>query len=235
MLFKDIEAELLNAGYIDGKLGAEQAITMYEILTNVSKKYIFYPKYSGYQLQGQVQYQIANITKDKPHEHYFSVSGAYCINPTSKTNLVFSGFYAIPLDSMAYFEGAPMNIGNYVFENFLAFLPDRNNLDFFKTYLGTGDYGKRYVMGLHTIYGVRADVFHSLSSVAGISGTASIGVNKFKYTDARTQFLIGARIDYNIWSRLTSYGKIEVLRETDPFEVTPTKYSLSAGFSYRVF
>ncbi|MBS1492406.1 MAG: hypothetical protein JST55_02785 [Bacteroidetes bacterium] len=233
-LFKDIEAELLTAGYIDGKLGAEQAITMYEILRNTSKKYIFYPKYSGYQVQGQVQYQLANESKDKTHEHYFSLSGAYCLNLTNKTNMVFSGFFAVPLDTAAFKE-APIATTTSDFENYLAFLPDRNNLDFFKTFIGAGEYGKRYVTGLHTMYGVRADVYHSLSSVAGVSGTLAVGVNKFKYLDANVQFLLGARIDYNIFNSLTSYGKIEVLKETDPFEVTPTKYSLSAGFSYRIF
>ncbi|MBS1514024.1 MAG: hypothetical protein JSS63_03265 [Bacteroidetes bacterium] len=233
-LFKDIEAALINGGYISGNLGAEQAITMYEILRNSSKKYIFFPKYSGYQLQGQVQYEIANESKNKPHEHYLSLSGAYCLNPTNRTNLVFSGYFAIPLDTLAYQE-APLATLSSNFENYLAFIPDRNNLDFFKAYPGLGEYGKRYVIGLHTMYGFRADVYHSLSSVAGLSGTAAIGVNKFKYLDAKTQFLLSGRIDYNIYSSLSSYAMIQVLRETNAFDVTPTQYSLSLGFSYRIF
>jgi len=233
-LFRDIEAELINAGYISGKLGAEQAITLYEILRNTSKKYIYYPKYSGYQVQGQVQYQAANESKDKTHEHYFSLSGAYCLNPTSRTNLVFSGFFAIPLDTMAALEN-PMASLTSNFENYLAFLPDRNNLDFYKTFPGLGEYGKRYVLGLHTMYGFRADVYHSLSSVAGLSGSAAVGVNKFKYLDAKVQFLLSGRIDYNIYNSLSSYAMIQIMRETDAFEVTPTKYSLSLGFSYRIF
>lgn len=233
-LFNDIEAALLNAGYISGKLGAEQAITLYEILRNSSKKYVFYPKYSGYQIQGQAQYQITNETKDKTHEHYLSLSGVYCLNMTNKTNIVFSGFFGIPLDTLAFLVEPRAGFSSN-FENYLSFLPDRNNLDFFKSYPGTGLYGKRYVQGLRTMFGVRADLFHSLSSVSGIQASIGIGSRKFKYLDAKTEFIATARYDYNIYNNLSSYAMLEVLRETDAFEVTPTTYTFSLGFSYRIF
>ena len=210
-LFKDIEAELITSGYIRGKLGAESAVKLYEILRNSSKKYIYYPKYSGYQMQGQVQYQITNETKDKTHEHYLSLSGVYCMNITNNTNMIFSGYYAVPLDTMAMLE-APREGFSSDFQNYLAFLPDRNNLDFFKNYPGTGVYGKRYVPGLRTMYGVRADIFHSLSSVSGIQGTIGIGGRKFKYLDGKIEFIISAKYDYNIYSSLTAYVKAELLR-----------------------
>lgn len=234
-LFGDVEAVLLNAGYINEKLGAEAAIKLYEILNNTSKKYIFYPKYSGYQVQGQVQYQITNETKNKTHNHYLSLSGVYCLNPVSKTNFVLSAYLAVPLDSMAADLDAPTGIISDQFQNYLAFLPDRNNLDFFKDYTGVGVYGKRYIPGLRTAYGVRADVFHSLSSVSGLQGSLGIGARKFKYLDAKIEFLASLRYDYNIYSSLTAYGKVSVMRETDAFEVTPTTYSASVGFFYRIF
>ncbi len=169
-LFGNVESELLKAGYITDKLDARTSIRMYEILNNTSKKFVFYPKYSGYQVQGQVQYQIANETKDKPHQHFLSLSGIHCLNLNSKTNLVFSAFFAIPLDTMAKING-PVAGFAAAFQNYLAFLPDRNNLDFFSPYppyTGTGVYGGNYVKGLTTLIGVRADIYKSLSSVSGI-------------------------------------------------------------------
>jgi hypothetical protein len=231
-LFGQIERALLNAGYISGSLDAASAIKLYEILRNTSRKYIFYPKYSGYQVQSQVQYQLSNIEKSKPHEHYLSFSGIYCFNLARQTNLVLSGFYSIPLDSMAL--GSDMRTGSNfenVFQNYLPFLPDRNNLDFFREFHGTGVFGRSYVPGLQSLIGIRADVFHSLSSFAGIQGNILISDRMFKYADSKLHFGAAARFDYNIYSSLTSYAKGTFITEKG----VPPSYTIGFGFGYRVF
>jgi len=232
MLFAEIEKALLNAGYISGSLDAASAIKLYEILRNTSKKYVIYPKYSGYQVQGQVQYQLSNIEKSKPHEHYLSFSGIYCFNLTKQTNLVLSGFYARPLDTLA--SGGGLRSGSNpenVFQNYLAFLPDRNNLDFYKEYLGTGEFGGRYVPGLQSLMGIRADVFHSLGTFAGVQGNVLISDRMFKYADSKLHIGATARFDYNIYSSLTAYAKGTFLAEKG----VPPSYTIGFGFGYRIF
>ena len=236
-LFGNVESELLKAGYINDKLDARSTIRLYEILNNTSKKFIFYPKYSGYQVQGQVQYQIANETKDKPHQHFLSISGIDCLNLNPKTNLVFSGFFAIPLDSMAL-SGSPVAGFGGAMQNYLSFLPDRNNLDFFKTYPpypGTGYYGGTYSEGLTTVIGLRADLYRSLSSVSGIQAYAAFSNFKFKYKSNFLQYDIGARFDYNIYSSLTTYVKVQYLREASLFNQLSPKFTTNIGVSYRIF
>ena len=236
-LFGHVESELLKAGYITDKLDARSTIRLYEILNNTSHKFVFYPKYSGYQVQGQVQYQVANESKDKPHQHFLSLSGIECLNLNSKTNLVFSGFFSIPLDTMANYMSPVAGFAGAM-QNYLAFLPDRNNLDFFKTYPpypGTGVYGGVYAEGLTTVLGVRADMYRTLSSVSGIQAYIAFSNFKFKYKNNFLQYDIAARFDYNIYSSLATYVKVQLLREAGSFIQQSAKFTTNIGISYRIF
>lgn len=231
-LFREVEKILITSGYITGNLNSAATVKLYEILRNTSKKYIFYPKYTGYQVQTQVQYQLSNITKDKTHEHYLSFSGIYTFNPTRKTNVVLSGFYSIPLDSMAL--GLRMASGSNpenVFQSYLPFLPDRNNLDFYQEYYGTGIYSSNFVPGLQSLAGIRGDVFHQISSVAGIQGNLLITSRMFKYEDSRFRVGAAARFDYNIFSKLIAYAKGSWYAEK---ELKPA-FVFGVGFIFRVF
>lgn len=231
-LFGDIERILLNAGYISGSLNARSSIELYEILRNTSKKFVFYPKYTGYQVQGQIQYQLSNIEKEKTHEHYLSFSGIYCFNLNKSTNLVLSGFYGMPLDTLAV--GTGMKSGSNpenIFQNYLPFLPDRNNVDFFSEFSGTGVYGSRYVPGLQSLAGVRADAFHNISAVTGVQAYVLLSNRFFKYADSKPHFETAVRFDYNIYSRLFSYAKGSFLAENG----VPPAYVFGIGFGYRVF
>jgi len=231
-LFGDVEAALLKAGYITGTLDARSAVKLYGILRNTSKKYVFYPKYAGYQVQAQIQYQLSNIEKNKPHEHYASLSGIYTFNLNRKTNLVLSAFYSMPLDTLA--SGGDLKSGSNpenTFQNYLAFLPDRNNIDFFSEFYGTGVYGSRYVPGLQSLFGLRADVFHSVSSVFGIQGNLLISDRMFKYADSKPHVGAAARLDYNIYSSLFSYVKGTFIAEKG----VPPSYTFGVGFGYRIF
>jgi len=236
-LFREIEKTLLNAGYISGSLDAASTVRLYEILNNTSGKYVFYPKYSGWQAQGQIQYQVANETKNKPHNHYLSLSGIYCHSLSEKTNMVFSGYVAVPMDTLANDQGAVAGFQG-TFQNYLAFLPNRNNLDFFSPYppfAGTGYYGGAYAWGTTTYIGVKAEIFHSISSVSGVQGSVALLNRKTKGLSNFLQYQITGRYDYNILSRLQAYGKMELLRESFPFGQLKAKLSGSIGLTYRVF
>lgn len=227
-LFSDIEKTLLNAGYINCNLDAGSTVKLYEILNNTNKKYIFYPKYSGYQAQVQLQYMAKSDSRDDAHDHFLSASGVYCFNPSEKSNLVLSGYFAIPLDTMTNGLGAD-------FANYLAFLPDANNLAFFKQFSGTGFYGGRYVVGLQAFTGLRADYSYSISSTAGVQASLYLINKKFKYADAHMEYQIAGRFDYNIISSLVTYAKLEILKESSALASVPTRFTTSIGFSYRIF
>lgn len=231
-LFGRVEQVLIRKGYITGNLGSAATVKLYEILRNTSKKYILYPKYSGYQVQGQIQYQLSNTAKTKPRDHYVSFSGIYTFNLSRKTNMVLSGFFSMPLDTMA--SGMAMRSGaNFenIFQNYLPFLPDRNNLDFFKEYYGTGAFGGSYVPGFQKVLGIRGDAFHSISSVAGIQANVTIATTMFKYIDSRPFFGASARFDYNIYSSLTAYAKGAFYAQ----KTFPPSIMFAVGFGYRVF
>lgn len=99
------------------------------------------------------------------------------------------------------------------FQNYLAFLPDRNNLDFFKEFIGTGVFGSRYVPGLQSLVGVRADMFYNLSSVAGLQTNLLVSNRFFKYADSKPHVALVARFGYNVYSQLFSNVKGSVIAE----------------------
>ncbi|MBP9096357.1 MAG: hypothetical protein KBG21_07090, partial [Ignavibacteria bacterium] len=117
------------------------------------------------------------------------------------------------------------------FQNYLPFLPDRNNLDFFSEYYGTGVFGSRYVPGLQSLAGVRADVFYNISSVAGVQANLLLSNRFFKYADSKPHVGLVARFDYNIYSQLFSYVKGSLIAEKG----VPPAYVFGIGFGYRVF
>jgi hypothetical protein len=53
----------------------------------------------------------------------------------------------------------------------------------------------------------------------------------FKYADSKLHFGAAARIDYNIYSSLTSYFKGTFTTEKG----VPPSYTFGIGFGYRVF
>jgi hypothetical protein len=85
--------------------------------------------------------------------------------------------------------------------------------------------------GLTVLFGVRADVFHSISSVFGVQANLLISDRIFKYADSRPHVGLSARLDYNIYSSLFSYVKGSMIAE----KTLPPSYVFGVGFGYRIF
>ncbi|CAN5407435.1 hypothetical protein BH10BAC5_BH10BAC5_08170 [soil metagenome] len=215
MFFKQVETLLINDGVISNPLDAANTVRLYETISNTYGRYVFYPRYTGYQVQVQAQYQLFNSTKDKPHDHYASISGVYGVPVGPKTGLVFSSYFALPLDTLASGFGPSNGFATGGASTFLTFLPDQNNLGFFNGNYssfgsrqfnnGTGFFTGAFASGNTTQIGIRADVYHSISSKAGIQAFLQFQDFMPKVGDAATAYEFFGRMDYNLTNYLLSY------------------------------
>lgn len=234
VFFSAVEKLLQQTGNIPQNLDAGSTLKLFQVLTN--DKFVFYERYVGYQIQAEAQYQIDNGVRTKPHDHYLSISGIYGYPLNISTHILGTAFFAIPLDTLASGNG-PRDGFNNTFNNFLPFIRDRNNLDFFEETDGTGLFGGTYVAGRNTSFGLRGDIFHNISSTAGINAFAQFINRSPKTGDGINFFDFGGRFDYNILNSLKAFliARANKTQSSNKFLDRPFTYRISMGFSYRVF
>ncbi|NOS83617.1 MAG: hypothetical protein HOP31_00625 [Ignavibacteria bacterium] len=221
--FSRLEALLLNEGVLKNSLTAAATMKLYQMLTNTS--YIYYPKYTGYQMQAELQYQLSSGKKDiKSSEHYMTFSGVYGKTLSFKTQLIGSAFLSFSLNDSASGFGPG-------FFHYLNFIPGRTRLDFFTQRFGTGLYGGHYTPAKNISFGFRGDVFHTINSLAGIRAYAEYISLKPSEGDGSNKFEIGARADYNIISKLVLYGQTRFTKVNK----LDAGYNIEFGFTYFVF
>jgi hypothetical protein len=221
--FSRLEALLLNEGVLKNSLTASATMKLYQMLTNTS--YIYYPKYTGYQFQAELQYQLSTGKKDvKTSEHYLTFSGVYGKTLSFKTQLITSAFLAFSLNNAASGYGPG-------FFHYLNFIPGRTRLDFYTQRFGTGLYGGHFTPAKNISFGLRGDVFHTINSLAGIRAYAEFISLKPSEGDGNNKFEIGIRADYNILSKLTLYGQTRFTKYTK----LDAGYNIEGGFTYYVF
>lgn len=221
--FEELEKLLTEEGIITSPLDSRSTLRLLQALTNTS--YIYYPRYIGYQFMGELQYQLYSGTSGlKAHDHYISFSGVYGKSLSVKTHTLGSAFLSFSLDEQASGRGPG-------FYNYLAFIPNRTSLDFYTQTYGTGFYGGHYVGGKTVSFGVRGDIYHSLSSFAGIRGYAEFISTKPSDSDASLLMEIGARADYNILTKLVLYAQTRLTSVSK----LDASYNFQAGFTYFVF
>ena len=114
---------------------------------------------------------------------------------------------------------------------YLNFIPDRTALDFFTQSFGTGLYGGHYTPGKTVYWGLRGDIFHTISSFAGAHGYAEFISSEPSSGNAMNEIELGVRIDYNILAKLVAYGQG---RWTKIFK-QDASYNFLVGFTYYVF
>lgn len=202
-LFKETEKVLLQNNDIALPLDAENAVRLYEILSNATGNYFIYPRYQGYQIQTQFQYEVFGT--EKPHNHHMNISGIYGIPISERNNLLISGYISLPIDMLANYaySTAPYvpEIHNH---NFFVLYPDYNNLSSFTTYTGTGLFNGGAVNGDKIDFSIMADFTHSFNSFAGITLNTSYFKRIYKDDyDNPGFFTFNGRLDYNIYSALT--------------------------------
>lgn len=256
MFFKQIESMLISEGSIEGPLDAANAVRLYETLYNVFGRYVNYPRYTGYQLQGQVQYQLFNATKNKPHDHYASINGVYGLPVSNNTSFVFSGYFALPIDTLASGLGPGSGFATSGATTFLSFIPDQNNLAFFNggSYTafgpfnfnnGSGLFAGNFVKGLNTQIGIRTDVFHSINTKAGVQAFAQFIDLMPKTGSSANVFELFARLDYNLTNYLRSYAYGDFSKYTQSTTTgtdgqtvatsTEGRYRFGVGLDLRIF
>ena len=221
--FSRLETLLRNEGVIKSTLNAASTLKLYQMLTNSS--YIYYPKYTGYQLQAELQYQLTSGKKDiKSSEHYLTFSGVYGKSLSFSTQLIGSAFLAFSLNDSATGYGPG-------FYHYLNFIPGRTRLDFYTQRFGTGLYGGHYTPANNISFGLRGDVFHSFSSLAGLRAYAEYISLKPSEDDASNKFELGARADFNIIAKLILYGQTRFTKITK----YDAGYNIEFGFTFYVF
>src|SRR3990172_9006440 len=221
--FMELEKLLNTEGMVSGSFDSRTTLRLLQALT--SSSYIYYPRYTGYQFMGEMQFQLYSGSSGvKAHDHYLSFSGVYGRPLNLKTHILGSAFLSFSLDELASCR-APR------FYNNLAFIPNRTMLDFYTQTFGTGLYGGHYVGGKTVSFGARGDIFHSFSSFAGIRGYAEIISTKPSGVDATLLMEVGARVDYNILNRLILYAQTRLTS----ISKLDASYNFQAGFTYFVF
>ena len=207
-------------------------IRMYEILYNVYQRYVNYPRYTGGQVQVQAQYQIANDTKSKPHDHYATLNGVYGIPFSYNTSVLFSGFFAIPIDTLA----SELNYGGGA--TFLSFIPENTNLTFFQApFTGYGLFSGEHTAGNSNRLGLRTDIFHSISSKIGVNGYVQMVDVMIKTGSSIMLYDIFGSLQYNITNFLTSYADLNYRKTVlGGSGISPKdSYFFAVGMNVRVF
>ncbi len=231
LFFQEIEIILLRSGSIKEKLDITNSIRLYEALNNTYRRFVNFPAYIGFQAQVQAQYQIANFTKDKTHEHYATLNGVYGLPLSEQTSLLFSGYVSIPLDTLAasFSQGGENTI--------LGFIPDRNNLSFFNNrFDGIGYYTSQYTAGNTTQYGLEATIYHALTLRCGVMGSAKMTDLIPKTGNSVSQLEIKTTFEYNVSNVLNSYANLNYRKTFDSSNNNlKDTYNFSIGLSARVF
>lgn len=219
-LMRDVEKTLLNNNVINGKLDAETTMRVYTIITNSSFKYFYYPRYSGFQTQTDIQYHAFGSIK--PKENFGKLTAIYGIPISQSTNLMLTGFYAQALNdnSGMYMQ----NTLNY----YLLSYSDKNNFNFSNDY-----YIYNRILTNKSVIGFNADFMQSLSSTAGIFFRTAY-YNYPKNSDSETDFLVYSDLflQYNILSKLTSQLGLSYFKSKSDNDES---YRLSLSFNYSVF
>jgi len=222
ILFRDIENVLLRNNEIENRLDAETAVGLYTIFSNSSYKFFYYPRYTGYQIQSELQYQMFGNTDSR--NHYLLLSGAYGIPFSEQTSMLFRAFY-----SMAIGDKTTGNISNFpeYYELYGGPL-DENNLSFNNPNLYP-------LMSYKSIIGAKLNLYHSINSVAGISiRTYYNFFPENKDISLTNDELCGldATLTYNIFSRL--FSSIDVgYRYTKQYYTEG--FTTSLRFDYTIF
>lgn len=231
-LMKDIEKTLMQNNVISGKLDAESTMRLFTIFTNRSLKYYFYPRYLGFQTQGEIQYHL--FSDIKPKENFAKISTAYGLPISKSSNLLLNGFYARALN-----DDAGIYLQNFPSYYFLPYgESDINNFNFTNNNVGYGNFYNSVIAANRSIIGIDAFLTQSLSSTAGIffrnsyyyypkSNSATVLNSESKFL-----FFSSLSLDYNIYSKLFASINLSYYKnETQPQE----SYQAGIRLAYTIF
>lgn len=239
IFMKDAEAILIKNNELNKSLDAESSVRLLQTLLNTSKRYYFYPRYIGYQLDAQLQTQV--FSDVKPKENYLKFSGVYGLPVSNKTNLLFTTSYRYMLNNDA--RGFMNWFPNYY--SFYGLLSDYNNVQFNVPHRGLGvlsSSGYEDLRGHKSQISVAINATHSLNSTAGLSLIAQFyyypaisendNINYYYYNPTINEYYynISGRLDYNIYSQLFSH-----IRAGYGEDNKRNAFSVTIDFDYIIF
>jgi hypothetical protein len=222
--FAEVENILRKNGVINNSLDAETTIKLYDALNN--ERYLYYPNYAGFQLQTEAQYEI-NYTE---FNNFVTFGGIYGLPLSTRSNLLFSGFFSLPLNNHADAIGLFYNGYKTPFNNYLPVLVQKyklDNTDFIRSreYITHSNENMRYFTG------AKAILFQKFNEFAGVRGYVSSVVSSSDTLSTSNASAIGAILDYNIFSHLTLnfQAEYEMTSRAKPF------FYYNLGFLWNIF
>ena len=238
MLMKDIESVLLKNNEIDGPLDTENAVRLYQVIMNTSRRYFYYPKYIGSQIEVQLQTQA--FSNEKPTENYLKIGGVYGYPVSDNTNLLITAAYRRMLneDGSGYFYQFPS------YYSFYSAIPDYFNNQISSGQHEVGVYSNSYNVSLrnhNSQFSLGFNITHSLNSTAGLNFKADYYYYPsnsnlyyvYNYYDPdKDEFTLNAsgQLDYNIYSQLFSHLNFGLIKSSNR-----TIFGVSLGFEYLIF
>lgn len=224
IFFAEVEKVLKSSGVIENTLNAETTIRMYDALNN--SRYLYYPNYTGFQLQLEAQEQLNNDI----FQNFLTFSGIYGRPLSSKANFLVSGFFSLPLNEHADAQGLFYNGFKNPFDNFLPVIVERYKIDN-TSYLRSKEYVVSFDKNLNYLTGAKALMFYKLNEFAGIRGYVSSVLSKPDSLSVANSSNIGAILDYNIFSHLTLNFQTEYNITSD----YKPEFYYNLGFLWNIF
>lgn len=195
IFLRDVEKVLNDENAIDGKLGAEAVMLLYRTLSN--NKYVYYPRYKGFQVQAEVQIHPMNVVDVN---NFLTFSSIYGLPVKSKTDLTASGFISVPLNNSASDFGLFQTTLRNPFSNYFTLIIERQGIESYAGNIyGAGTYFSG-MSNLSYVGGIKLCAFHSFSENIGALVYLQGVATKPKETGFRNSILAGGQIDLNILS-----------------------------------
>jgi hypothetical protein len=226
--FSDVEKLLRDEGVISGPMDARTTLKLYQLLTN--ERFIYYPKYKGYQIQAMFVYPFGVKYGEKIENPYqLALSGVYGLPLSYNTSLLFYGYFSKQFNlkdyDPYYYYYSYMNIRNIL----QLEIPANSSERFGPHFYAMRGYDNDYLL-LGNFY-----AFHSFSELFGMWGFLSISHSEQKFSDfGASSVTEKIELDYAILSKTylsSSATAFQIIRAGN------VKYDarLSLGLTYVVF
>ena len=198
--YAHVENLLIDEGIINGPLSSRTVLKLFQTLSN--SKFVFYPRYKGYQFQAELDYNENNnrLVDTIPVSYLKSAtfSAIYGLPLNMKLSLLGSAFLTIPVhyDYLDYYNQYTFNSPVTLYQYFQ--IPNyKYNLK--PSYFGYAA-EERYSFQASGVL----DAFYNISSLAGANFHSQLNVAKIinEANDLAASFEFGATFNYNILSKM---------------------------------
>jgi hypothetical protein len=198
--YSQVERLLTDEGVINSPLSSRTTLKLFQTLSN--SKFIFYPKYKGYQIQAELDYTMDNNSGyDAVQTGYIksaTLSAIYGLPINAKLSLLGAAFFTVPVkynylnDYDYYTFHSPISLVQY----FQRPNYDNELVPFFKGSKGSENFSYKMSGAL--------DAYYNISSVAGANFHGQLNLAKFtgSASNALASYEIRAELDYNILSKM---------------------------------